>query len=132
MTYFQDESLKLELQYKSTEEWTLCFETGPVTIPSVSYLGFSAETGELSDNFDIISVDTKNLYNAVTSDYAAVDRTLGPNRKKGKKGSGGRSSAEGGGWGWFFVKVVVVILICGGGYVGWTMYRSSKRHSRFD
>ncbi|XMA19993.1 hypothetical protein WAI453_012784 [Rhynchosporium graminicola] len=56
LTYFQDKSLKLELQYKTDGVWELCFETKePPMIPSVAYLGFSAETGELSDNHDIIS-----------------------------------------------------------------------------
>ena len=63
LTYFQDKSLKLELQYKKTEDFQLCFEVeNPPAIPNVAYLGFSAETGELSDNHDIISVKSKNLY----------------------------------------------------------------------
>ncbi|KAL8673013.1 MAG: hypothetical protein Q9168_002536, partial [Polycauliona sp. 1 TL-2023] len=45
LTYFQEKSLKVDLMYKSENEWTECFETGPLTLPSVAYLGFSAETG---------------------------------------------------------------------------------------
>ncbi|KAL8991879.1 MAG: hypothetical protein Q9188_007685, partial [Gyalolechia gomerana] len=62
LTYFAEKSLAVTLQYKAENEWTECFETGPLTLPSVSYLGFSAETGELSDNHDIISIETKNKY----------------------------------------------------------------------
>ncbi|KAL8737694.1 MAG: hypothetical protein Q9190_008085, partial [Brigantiaea leucoxantha] len=68
LSYFQETSLKVDLLYKSEDEWTECFETpGPLTLPSVAYLGFSAETGELHDNHDVISVETKNKY--YTRDY---------------------------------------------------------------
>ncbi|MCJ1246004.1 hypothetical protein MMC30_003208 [Trapelia coarctata] len=131
LTYFQDKSLKLELQHKSADEWTFCFETSGITIPSVSYLGFSAETGELSDDFDIITVETKNLYET----QSAEGTRLEVNPDKGKKKASPRVKAErreGGGWGWFFVKIVALILVGGGAYVGWTWYKSNKRHSRFD
>jgi mannose-binding lectin 2 len=63
LTYFQEKQLKLELQYKKEDEWQLCFDTdSPPSLPNVAYLGFSAETGELSDNHDIISVNARNLY----------------------------------------------------------------------
>ncbi|THC95476.1 hypothetical protein EYZ11_005031 [Aspergillus tanneri] len=48
LTYFQDKSLSLDLQYKSEDTWNNCFTlTAPdanIAIPSVAYLGFSAET----------------------------------------------------------------------------------------
>ncbi|GAB1204874.1 hypothetical protein APSETT445_003538 [Aspergillus pseudonomiae] len=51
LTYFQDKSLTLDLQYKSEDSWTNCFTlTAPETniaIPSVAYLGFSGETEPL-------------------------------------------------------------------------------------
>ncbi|MCJ1479884.1 hypothetical protein MMC06_000038 [Schaereria dolodes] len=127
LTYFQDQSLKLELQYKTDDTWTLCFETEALAIPSVSYLGFSAETGELSDNFDLISVEVKNLY----SSQQSVDGS----RKEGGKQKGKAYDPNRGqksrGWGLFFVKIVLFGIVCAGGYVGYTMYRSSKRSSRF-
>ncbi|MCJ1389363.1 hypothetical protein MMC18_002219 [Xylographa bjoerkii] len=129
LTYFQDQSLKLELRYKSEDEWTLCFETGAVAIPSVAYLGFSAETGELSDNFDIISVETKNVYSTVPS---SNEQRKADASSSGKGKGRPKARRAGGGWGWFFVKIVLVGVAIGGGYVGWTMYKSSKRHSRFD
>ncbi|MCJ1398307.1 hypothetical protein MMC11_001505 [Xylographa trunciseda] len=127
LTYFQDQSLKLELRYKSEDEWTLCFETSSVPIPSVAYLGFSAETGELSDNFDIISVETKNIYSTVASSDPMVHAS-----SSGKDKGRPKARRAGGGWGWFFVKIMLVGVAIGGGYVGWTMYKGSKRHSRFD
>ena len=103
-----------------------------MTIPSVAYLGFSAETGELSDDFDIISVQTKNLYNATPIDTTSSGDTTSLPKGQGKKGYETRQKPEGGGWGWLFVKIVLFGIACGGAYVGFTMYRTSKRYSRFD
>lgn len=135
ITYYQEQSLVVQLQYKSEGEWTPCFEVPNVKIPSVSYLGFSAETGELSDAHDIISVQTKNLYDASgraqRMQDMAKDRV---DKKKSRKGgsrssSSDPSSASSGSWLWFFGKVVLFLFACGGGYVGYTAYRSSKRRS---
>ncbi|KAK3375183.1 concanavalin A-like lectin/glucanase domain-containing protein [Podospora didyma] len=123
LTYFQDKYLKLELQYKTEDEWTLCFETNePPAIPQVAYLGFSAETGELSDNHDIISVNAKNLYTA--------QPTGRPTPGSGR----GRKSAprESGGWVWFFVKGLLFSMVVIGGYLGYTAWRANnKRSHRF-
>lgn len=126
LTYFQDKYLKLELQYRSEGEWTLCFETNePPTIPQVAYLGFSAETGELSDNHDIISVGAKNLYTTQPTAKATPGSGRGAGRKAQKPKSGGS-------WTWFFVKTVLFFLAIGGGYVGYTAWRTnSKRSHRF-
>ncbi|EGY14982.1 vesicular integral-membrane protein VIP36 [Verticillium dahliae VdLs.17] len=126
LTYFQDKLLKLELQYKSEGDWQLCFETRqPPALPSIAYLGFSAETGELHDNHDIISVAAKNLYTAP-----------GKNKNPSTPGSGQSSSRgpapvkEGGSWTWFFGKIILFILVLGAAYVGYTAWRAKndKRH----
>ena len=132
LTYYQDKSLKLDLQYKSEDTWETCFEvTEPVKIPSVAYLGFSAETGELNDNFDVIEVQTKNLYTTQPANPGNKNKP-GPTRKKSQENRNRGGDSEGGSWTWFFVKVVLFILVAGGGYVGYTVYRTQKRGSRFD
>ncbi|KAI4174573.1 MAG: hypothetical protein LQ343_002146 [Gyalolechia ehrenbergii] len=129
LTYFAEKSLAVSLQYKAENEWTECFETGPLTLPSVSYLGFSAETGELSDNHDIISIETKNKY--INKGYS--DQAAGEVAGKGASGKGGRGGRqfrrekERGSWKWFFFKVFVFGGLVGAGYVGWTMWRASQR-----
>ena len=128
LTYFQDKSLKLELQYKTDETWTTCFETDQVKIPPVAYLGFSAETGELSDNFDIISVEAKNLYTLQTSTDGSKKDT---GKQKGKNYDPNRGKKQGGGWGWFLVKIMLFGFVCGAGYVAYTYYKSQRRSSRF-
>ncbi|KAI1090888.1 concanavalin A-like lectin/glucanase domain-containing protein [Rostrohypoxylon terebratum] len=122
LTYFQDKSLKLELQYKNEDDWQLCFETSePPAIPSVTYLGFSAETGELSDNHDIISIDAKNLY------------MTGGTASKPTPGKGSAKPAQqpesGGSWTWFFFKFIIFGLVVGGAYVGYTAYRANQKRS---
>ncbi|KAG6365158.1 hypothetical protein INS49_006765 [Diaporthe citri] len=125
LTYFQDKQLKLELQYKNEDDWVLCFETNePPSLPNVAYLGFSSETGELSDNHDIVSISAKNLYASNPSS------TPGSNRRKGK--GGGPKRKKGSSWTWFFTKIILFCLVAGGAYVGYTAWRAnSLRKSRF-
>jgi mannose-binding lectin 2 len=104
-----------------------------VRLPSVAYLGFSAETGELSDNHDIISVITKSLYEPNV-----------PGKEEGRPGHGGDTKAQGKkgktydpnrgesrGWGWTFIKLVLVIVGIIGTYVAYTAWRAQLRRSRF-
>jgi mannose-binding lectin 2 len=122
LTYFQDKSLKLELQYKTEDQWVVCFEKeDPPAIPAVAYLGFSAETGELSDNHDIISVQTKNLYSPATR-----PTSLPSSRNRGKA----PSTKHGGSWTWFFIKIVLFCVVVAGGYIGYTAYRTGKMGKR--
>ncbi|KAI9885512.1 MAG: camp-dependent protein kinase catalytic subunit [Watsoniomyces obsoletus] len=132
LTYYQDNYLKLELQHRDAPSWTECFKLNHITIPSVAYLGFSAHTGELADNHDIIRVEAKNLYS--------------PNPPSPKPGVDGGSSAgpseksfvepqspahQGGSWGWFFMKLILLMMVLGGGYVAFTIWRTQRRGSRF-
>jgi len=95
----------------------------------VSYLGFSAETGELSDNFDIVNVEARNLYKPTSpSDQGRKPDTKG---RKGGKGRPKQSSSSGGSWSWFFFKIILFGMVVGGGYVGYTFYRTQQRKSRF-
>ncbi|KAH7162447.1 concanavalin A-like lectin/glucanase domain-containing protein [Dactylonectria estremocensis] len=127
LTYFQDKQLKLELQYKDEEDWMQCFDKEePPAIPNIAYVGFTAETGELSDNHDIISVTAKNLY-------------IQPGNKPGQAGSKQRSKsakknskkAKGGSWTWFFTKIILFIIVVGGAYVGFTAWRAKSKSHRF-
>lgn len=128
LTYFQEKSLKVELQYLAVDEWTSCFETGPVKIPSVAYLGFSAETGELHDNHDIISVETWNMHVRESNDRAKVEAGK-PSKKSKAYNPVGEQESQG--WGWFFIKIVLFLVVVAGAYVGFTVYRTSQRSSRF-
>lgn len=129
-TYFADKSLKLDLQYKSENEWTECFDIPNFKVPPVAYLGFSAETGELSDNHDIITVHTSNLYQHNSGSNAA-NAGGGPSKGSGKKTGSSyvrpQTTKSSGGWGWFFMKFILFGLALTGAYVGFTIYRARQR-----
>ncbi|KAL8896862.1 MAG: hypothetical protein Q9207_007501, partial [Kuettlingeria erythrocarpa] len=111
LTYFAEKSLTVALQYKAENEWTECFETGPLTLPSVAYLGFSAETGELSDNHDIISVETKNKYiNKYTEQAGSTTSDTDAGRGLGR-GKQFNRQKESGSWRWFFFKVIMFGIV---------------------
>jgi lectin, mannose-binding 2 len=94
-----------------------------VKLPSVTYLGFSAETGELSDNHDIIKVETKNLYSPSGSTNTGAAGSRDYSRGKGRPAK----QSSGGGWFWFFAKFLLFGLAVAGAYVGFTIYRSRQR-----
>ena len=124
-------SLRLELMYKAPEEWTECFETGPVTLPNIGYLGFSAETGELSDNHDILSVTTHNLHVAQEFNNRPGDNSRQRQKDATVRTKNRGQQGQGGSWSMFFVKVILFILVCGAAYVGFTVHRTKQRGSRF-
>ena len=89
----------------------------------MSYLGFSAETGELSDNFDLISVETNNLY--VVNTPVPKEQTVVKNEKKDKKetkkekkekkkaekaAKAESEKKEGSGWGWTLIKILLFFV----------------------
>ena len=128
LTYFQDKQLKLELQYKNENDWQQCFDIdSPPTIPNISYLGFSAETGELSDNHDIISIRARNLY---TSPSVSGSKAK-PGGKDRKPGSSYKGKKNGGSWIWTLTKGFLFILVIVAAYVGFTAYRARSKSHRF-
>ncbi|KAJ6030784.1 uncharacterized protein N7446_000149 [Penicillium canescens] len=131
LTYFQDKSLTLELQYKTEDSWTNCFtlnaDEANIAIPSVAYLGLSAETGELSDNHDIISLKAENLYSLNRNNNAGKGSSDG--RSKGRDGA--KAPKKGGSWTWFLFKTIMFFAAIAGAYFGWTIYRTKARSSRF-
>ncbi|PUU72281.1 legume-like lectin family-domain-containing protein [Tuber borchii] len=137
LTYFQENYLQLELQYKSEDQWILCFNVPNVTLPQITYLGFTAETGELSDNHDIITVSSKNLYQINVGSGSSGGKRPGKADTAEKasmwkpSNEGGSKSESSGGWGWFFLKMIIFIVVIVGGYVGYTVYRAQNRSSRF-
>ena len=130
ITYYQETSLRVDLQYKALDEWTECFETGPIKLPKTYYLGFTGETGELTDKYDIISVSSHNLYirqSELPPGMGTPNKPVKPSSTPYNPGG----DKERGSWRWFFLKIVLFGVAVMGSYVGWTMYRTSKRGSRF-
>jgi mannose-binding lectin 2 len=137
VTYFQDKKLTLDLQYKKEDEWIRCFEVDDVKLPSVTYLGFSGETGELSDNHDIIQVTTNNLYSPSGSiGGPAAEKAAENIANKAKKVADKykppkRTSTGDGRWIWFVLKFIMFGIFVVVAYVAWTAYRTRQRRDRF-
>lgn len=112
------------MQYKADDEWTSCFEIPNFKVPPVAYLGFSAETGELSDNHDIVWVRSQNLY--MKNPGGAANAAKGGNKGQKTASSMVRPQSSGS-WTWFFMKFVLFGLALTGGYVGYTIYRTRQR-----
>lgn len=124
--------MTLDLQYKTEDSWSNCFHLTPeqasIAIPSVAYLGLSAETGELSDNHDIISIKAENLY-SVNRNSGGRNSDSGKDRSRGRTGN--KAPQEKSSWSWFLFKFILFIGAIAGAYFGWTIYRTKARSSRF-
>jgi mannose-binding lectin 2 len=147
--------LSLELQYKNEGEWVSCFNIPNITLPTVSYLGFSAHTGEVSgtssktlvpldlslffyifnltlDFHDLLSVETKTIYSSTPLNIRPAP-PVGeqPVPKKGKARSQPGTKKKGDSFGMALLRVVCVLIIMGVGYFVWTAYRAQQTTSRY-
>jgi mannose-binding lectin 2 len=109
--------LQLELIWREEDQWDQCFKKRDIVLPEQIYLGFSAHTGEVYDNHDIISIVTKSIPPAVKEVFAPP-----PNTKKRSGGSG--------------VLSVLFKIACAGGlvgvlFVGYRFYDQRNRMKRF-
>ncbi|KAI5283374.1 hypothetical protein KEM52_003405 [Ascosphaera acerosa] len=140
LTYFQDNYLALDILYKPDGAWTRCFrvdhsEAQPVRIPSVAYLGFTAETGELSDNHDLLGVQTYTIYqdqagsggaSPAGAGLGAADRKSSRQFKKTNRVETNAVTARSSGWGWFFFKLFLILFVAVGGYAVFTAIRTAR------
>ncbi|KAI9267393.1 legume-like lectin family-domain-containing protein [Sporodiniella umbellata] len=116
-TYHKGNYIQLELQWKSEDEWDLCFKKHDISLPEHHYLGFSAHTGEVSDNHDIISVITRPI-------PAAIKEMPPRPSKKTKVGSSGGIVS-------FLFKLFLICAVAGGLFVGYRYYDQKTRMKRF-
>lgn len=58
---YENDRLTVSTDFYGTSAWTECFSINNVLLPTNYYLGFSAATGDLTDNHDIINVHTYAL-----------------------------------------------------------------------
>ncbi|KIR33941.1 lectin, mannose-binding 2 [Cryptococcus deuterogattii 99/473] len=147
LTYVKGRALQLKLQTKKSDEWKICFETN-VDLPESPYIGFSAATGDVSDNHElvpflsvcIVSVNTYSLtlkpeYRASKSNsnsksdgkQAAMNADT-----NGRSGKGRREVKSGGdGWFMFILKVIGVLAFIAFAVAAVKTYneqQKSKRH----
>lgn len=125
ITYVKNHGLQLQLHHKEWDQWMTCFEIN-VNLPDSPYVGFSAATGDVSDNHDIISVQTFSAtlypqYRATAHQAGQVPLGIPDDKRAGPRGQAARdnarkrqdgSSSGGGivGWFLFLLKVSGVCL----------------------
>lgn len=62
LIYVQDGYVSLDFDYKNNGNWQNCFSLEEVYLPEEFHLGFSAQTGDLHENVDIVEVHMYSLY----------------------------------------------------------------------
>lgn len=118
LTYHKNNYLQLELMWREEDQWDQCFKKREIVLPEQIYLGFSAHTGEVYDNHDIISVVTKSIPPAV--------KEVAPPPQNNKKKSGSGSSVLG-----VLFKIVLAGALVGVLFVGYRFYDQRNRMKRF-
>jgi mannose-binding lectin 2 len=116
VTYYEGALLELELQYREDNSWTKCFSLRGIRLPKPAYLGFSAMTGEVTDNHDIIYVSTHEITSKPPVE-AMPSQNYGTHAMH----------SEGMGW---FLKFVLFAGICGVAFVGYRMFQQ-QNNKRF-
>ncbi|KAJ7579306.1 lectin [Mycena floridula] len=119
ITYVKDAFLDVKIQHKAWDDWSDCFYVEKPVLPVSPFLGFSAMTGDVFDQHDIISVSTHSAI------VAAPEKA--PNKLK----AAGRIPGTSGSWASFFFKLFLFGGVCGGGYYGWQEYQRRQRYSGF-
>lgn len=61
LIHVKDVYTELQIHHTEWDHWESCWKLDNITLPVNPYLGFSALTGEVSDNHDIVSVTTSNI-----------------------------------------------------------------------
>lgn len=56
LTYVKNKGLRLETQLDEWDKWDVCFDAPNVELPVSPFVGFSALTGDVADNHDIVGV----------------------------------------------------------------------------
>ncbi|CAO3579496.1 unnamed protein product [Absidia cylindrospora] len=117
LTYYKNNYLQLDVIWRNEDTWDQCFKVHDVKLPNQIYLGFSAHTGDLTDNHDIVSVTTKTL-------------TPQPKQQKPAKTTSKPKKTSGGFFAFLF-KIVLAGGLVGVLFVGYRMYEKNNRMNRF-
>ncbi|KAJ8654469.1 hypothetical protein O0I10_009910 [Lichtheimia ornata] len=118
LTYYKNNYIQLDVMWRDEDEWDQCFKTSDITLPDNIYLGFTAHTGEVTDNHDIIGITTKTLV------PKAKEVPASPKYEKSK-------SSSGGGFFSFLFKLVAAAALVGVLFVAYRMYDNNNRMKNF-
>ncbi|KAJ1928863.1 hypothetical protein IWQ60_001659 [Tieghemiomyces parasiticus] len=117
VVYLKGKYLQVRYQLHG-EKWEDCFTVNNATLPEKLYLGFTAHTGEISDNHDLISVKTQTMDASTAANLQHQDNAPLLSKQNAWAALG-----------WWF-KLVLVGAVCGVAFMGYRAY-TAKQNERF-
>lgn len=115
MTYFRDDFFQVQMQYKGFDDWTDCFVIRNLSIPLNPFLGITAQTGDVFDEHDVISINTHST-------------RLANSNLPGNAGSSETPSTKKSGGGFFstLLKLIFFGAVCAAGLAAFRAYQAKK------
>jgi mannose-binding lectin 2 len=128
---YQNDRLTISTDIEGKNVWKECFTASDVRLPTHYYFGFSAATGDLSDNHDIISVHTYQLDS--TEQRRTEDRRgIIPSAPKAEPEREHVNDENGSSWSALkiFFLIIFLIIVCLAVGVGAYYYMSQRQYQR--
>ncbi|KAJ2762730.1 hypothetical protein H4S06_000496 [Coemansia sp. BCRC 34490] len=116
VTYYKGRFVNVQLQLQPKDKWINCFTINNATLPTGSYLGFTALTGDISDNHDLISVRAETLRSEALENY-----NFSPDM-----GVPAAPTISGASFLGTVVKLLLVVGVCVGAFVGYRKYSADS------
>ncbi|KAJ2811714.1 hypothetical protein H4S07_001879, partial [Coemansia furcata] len=108
--------VQVQIQLQPNDKWLDCFTISNVTLPEDPYLGFTALTGDISDNHDLLAVRAETLSAEALKNYNAM-----PNLATNVVAKVAGTSFFG-----FVFKALLLSGVCGGLYVAYKKYSADS------
>ncbi|CAF1680239.1 unnamed protein product, partial [Adineta ricciae] len=123
--------LTISTDIEGKNVWKECFTASDVHLPTHYYFGFSAATGDLSDNHDIISVHTYQL-DSDEKRHSEDRRSIIPNAPGAEPEREHTDDPKGSGWSALkiFFLIIFLIIVCVGVGVGAYYYMNNRQYQR--
>ena len=128
---YQNDRLTISTDIDGKNTWKECFTASDVHLPSNYYFGFTAATGDLSDNHDIISVHTYQL--DTSKERMAEDRrSIIPNAPAAEPERTHTDDPKGAGWSALkiFFLIIFLVLLCLAIGFGAYYYMNNRQYRR--
>ncbi|KAJ1997904.1 hypothetical protein GGI04_005226 [Coemansia thaxteri] len=117
VTYHKGHFVNVQLQLQPNDKWINCFTISNVTLPAGSYLGFTALTGDISDNHDLLAVRAETLRPEALKNYNGMPQFAIP--------AAARASGAYSFFGFVF-KALLLSGVCGGLYFAYRKYSADS------